>query len=176
MRVKGKDKVDSPQPMDVTAHEVAVPEAVTNESRVCYAVETLVAEFRALFPETPVEYIEVNGRNTALGVVFDLTTLDADTARIDAGQLLRLLGDEAYNDDPRIATVVVDNDTETAAVVMHNNPRTQDSREPFGLADAWSVLTGASEPDAEAEDEADLIWDGGDAVDAGSDVVDGGSL
>ncbi len=132
------------QPMDDSTREVATPVASTNAARPCYAIKTLVAEVLALFPETPVEYTNYDGRNAALSVSFDMTSLSEDD-RIDMTNLMTLLNDPAYNEDQRIEYVIVED--EQVLVTIRSNPRTQDSRARFGLADALSVLAGDEEPD-----------------------------
>lgn len=125
----------APEPMDDSVREHAVGTAPTNQRRVCWAIKTLVDEVHALFPETTVEYGDYDGRNTALSVAFDLTPLPAEDAQIDLSNLLDILGT-----DERVSRVVR-SDVEVG-VSMRSNPRTQDSREPFGLADAYLILSG----------------------------------
>lgn len=124
-------------PMDPSVREESVGTPTVNTRRVCYAAKTLVAEVEALFPETPVEYSNHDGRNTALDVSFDLTVLDSEDAASFL-TLMSLLDDPAHNDDPRIREVVVEDGA--VLVGFKSDPRTQDSRDPFGLADALSVL------------------------------------
>lgn len=130
-------------PMDTSIGEKAVGSMHVNKTRVCWALKTLVAEVLELFPETPVEYANHDGRRTALSASFDLTVHDEQDAD-DIGALLILLNDPAYNEDPRIESVVYEEGQ--AHVLMRSDPRTQDSREPFGLADAWLVLAGDETP------------------------------
>lgn len=144
-----KDKTKAPEPMDASTREVAVGTPATNHPRVCGAIKQLVAEFHALFPETPVEYSNYNGRNTALDVMFDLTSLAEDTDRVDAFNLLALLGESA---DPRIDYVIAAEEDGVALVSMRSSLRTQDDPSSFGLADVFSVLV---EPDAGYDDDGD---------------------
>lgn len=135
---------DASQPMDPTAREEAVATPATNAKRVCHAAKTLVAEVDALFPETTVEVSNFNGRNTALDVSFDLTSLDSE----DASLLTRLIS--LTEDDNRVASVLVEDGQ--VLVAFHNNPRTHDSRESFDLLSAHTVLTARDEdfgPDEE---------------------------
>lgn len=140
-----KNKTKAPEPMDDSVREVPVGTPSTNRQRVCGAIKQLVAEFTGLFPETPVEYSNYDGRNTALDVTFDLTALDEDTDRVDAFNLLALLDDSAYNNDPRIDYVLSSQEDGAVLVSMRSSLRTQDLRDPFGLADALSVLAGEDE-------------------------------
>lgn len=158
-----KKKDTAPEPMDARVKEHAVGVAPTNHHRVCWAIKTLVAEFRALFPETPVEYSNIDGRNTALDVTFDLTEVDADE-REAAAQLLQLV-----DTDKRVEDVIVgDKDMKDQVLVsMFSSPRTQDSRAPFGLGDSWVVLT---EPDGTSDEFAAFVAE----FDAGLNT--GGSL
>jgi hypothetical protein len=132
----------APEPMDATVVERPAAEvgAASNNERVCYAIKTLVSEFRALFPETPVEYGDLNGRNVALSVTFDLTTVDNDEAILAA----RLLG--LVDSDVRVASTTVE-DTATM-VEMLNDPRFYDIRDSFGLAEGWSVMAEEVDPTA----------------------------
>ena len=167
-----KDTAKAPEPMDDSVREAPMGTPVTNHQRVCVAIKQLVREFHALCPETPVEYSNFDGRNTALDVTFDLSPLDPDTDRVDATNLLMLLGDPANNAERRVEDVIVASDMDSVLVSMRSNARTQDSPEPFGLAEALSVLAGEDEG---YDDEGDDIgysteitvlgsmnlWDGG---------------
>lgn len=128
-------KSDEPTPMDASIRERATGTTASNTQRVCYAIKTLVAEMHALFPETPVEYSDYDGRNTALAVSFDLSPLDEETGTT----VLALFTLFDFDADPRIASV--DADGPVVLISFRANARTQDSREPFGLAEAWEVLT-----------------------------------
>lgn len=131
-------KSETPKPMDDGIREEAVGVPGTNRQRVCYAIKQLVTEVHDLFPETPVEYSDYDGRNTALAVTFDLTPLDSEDRRA-LSILLGLLGNPA-RDDMRVGEAITDPDHMAATVSMRANPRTQDIRDSFGLADAWEVL------------------------------------
>lgn len=127
-----KQAARKPEPMDASATEVKVGAPHVNHPRVCHAAKTLVAEVLDLFPETPVEYSNYNGRNTALDVTFDLTTLDERDAD-DLTIVLRLL-----DSDQRVAEVIAE---ESAVLVsFRNSPLLQDSRAPFNIAEAMSIL------------------------------------
>lgn len=140
-----KDK-NMPKAMDDTISEAAVGVAPTNHPRVCGAIKRLVSEVEALFPETPVEYSNYDGRNTALDVTFDLSSLDEDAA-VDLTTLLGLV--EA---DHRVVEVQVDG-TEVL-VSMLSSARTQDIRDSFGLAEALHVL---ADPDDVDEDSGGFL-------------------
>lgn len=126
----------TPAPMDPEAVETATPTPMSNNQRVCYALETLVAEAQQSFPGLSVEYSAFDGRNTALAATFDLTSVHEPEPSMLRDGLGLVVG------DPRVADVVADESAVT--VTMHSNPRTQDSREPFNLADAMFVLGGES--------------------------------
>lgn len=121
------------EPMDASVRERKDPVPFKNHSRVAYALATLVEEFNDLFPETPVEYGDVDGRNTALSATFDLTVLDA-SERETAASLLELV-----ETDARVSEVIVQDDL--VLVSMKSSPRTQDLRDPFGLGDTYLILT-----------------------------------
>lgn len=125
-------KQAAPAPMDASAREIAQPVASGNTPRDCWAIKTLVAEFTDLFPETSHETSNRDGRNTALAVTFYLGDLIEDDENA-ATNLLGLIGS-----DERVAHVTADDSH--VLVEMRGNPRTQDSRESFGLADAYLVM------------------------------------
>lgn len=154
------------QPMDALVHEDRHPVMKENSGRVCWAIKTLNEEVWALFPETPVEYSDQDGRNTALAVTYDLSALDEED-RVVLGDLLMLV-----RDDARVSLTLLNHDPYYTAVLvsMHSSARTQDNREPFGLATALMILSGN-----EDGDEDDLFtWEGGDAASTSADLVDGG--
>lgn len=126
-------------PMDDGIRERSVGEARPNNQRQCWAIKTLVVETHTLFPETPVEYGDYDGRNTALSVTFDCSMLD-ETEQVLFTDLLRIL-----DTDERVKDTEVGSDQ--VYVLMHSNPRTQDSREPFGLDDALSILSDDEDAD-----------------------------
>lgn len=128
------DKASNIKPMDTATRELAVGTPAVNAPRICLAAKTLIREVHALFPETPVETSNIDGRNTALDVMFDLTALDdSDNALLST--ILTMT-----ETDERVAEVVLDNGS--ALVSFKSNPRTQDSREEFNLAGAFEILTG----------------------------------
>lgn len=136
-------KDTAPEPMDPGAQETTTPVVVVNHPRVCYAAQTLVAEVETLFPETPVEYANVNGRNVSLDVIFDLSSMDGH----ERDNFTALL--ELCRGDLRIAEVVVADESDQSSVLVsfHNSALTQDLREPFGLEEAWLVMAeGYDEP------------------------------
>lgn len=146
------------KPMDDGIRERSIGEMRPNAKRQCWAIKTLVAEVHALFPETVVSYDDYDGRNTALSVTFQLDGFNTDTDADDLHNLLALLGDPAHNEDQRIERVTCGDDE--VCILMRSDPRTQDSREPFGLADALSVLSGEDEGYADDGDDEDWSWVG----------------
>lgn len=137
----------TPEPMDAGAPERSTGAAATNNQRVCYALVTLMNEIHALFDSVVPEYVEPDGRNTLLAVSLDLSSMDDDD-RIDLTALLSILSDS------RIENVAVDEGEESAYIKIRSNPRTQDLRDPFGLADALLVLAGEPDEAAVVEDDA----------------------
>lgn len=133
-----------PEPMEAsTTPPAAVGTPATNNVRVCWAAKTLVNEFTDLFPETPVEYSNPDGRNTMLDVSFDLTAVP-DSDRDAAAALLELV-----ETDARVGSVFIESAAESLLVSFKSSARTQDSRDSFGLADAWDVLSDGEEFDAD---------------------------
>ena len=135
------------EPMDTNIRERSVGEIHQNMKRTCHAIKQLVAEVAELFPETPVEYSNYDGRNTALGVTFDLTVHDNDEA-ITLCQLLGLV-----ETDERVEQVIVED--QQGYVLIKSHPLTQDSRDSFGLADTYEVLTDGDESNWIEVDPAD---------------------
>jgi len=123
---------EAPKPMDMSAPEADAPVVATNNQRTCKAIKTLVAEVLHLFPETPYEVSNYNGRNTGLDVTFDLTTLDSQ----DRTDLISLLW--VAEVDPRVATV--DAEDGMVLVSMQASPRVHDGIGSFGLNDAYLIL------------------------------------
>ena len=124
----GKSR-DKTTPMDPSARERAIGTQAQNHPRPCWAMKTLIAEVMDLFPETTYEESGYDGRNTALDVVFDVH---------ECPDLARLL--ECVRTDDRVVDVDYDQHGQMVLVAFRAQPRMQDSREPFGLADAWSIL------------------------------------
>lgn len=121
------DGKNGPEAMDPSIRENVVGHDVLPQARVCYAAETLVEEVTALFPETAVDFAKANGRGVALEVIFqthDLPDLEVLLSTVDV--------------DARVESVVTE-DGQTS-VLFHNSFRTQDSRDPFGLSLARSIL------------------------------------
>lgn len=127
----------APQAMDESVRELPVGEPMDNNRRVCRAIKTLVAEVADLYPGVPYEVSNYNGRNTALDVSFDATALDND----EAITFIQLLG--LVETDERVAEVVTDDNQ--VLISMLNSPRTYDLTGPFGLDDAYSILTSGEE-------------------------------
>lgn len=152
-----------PVAMDPHAPETKDGAVHVNNARVCYAAKTLISEFLALFPETEYATGGVNQRNVALEVFFDCT--DGPSVIADLFRSLR--------DDPRIEAVGIG---EMDAIVhFKNSARLMDLRDPFGIAEAWEVLTEDVELDGAAEEDPDEeVWEGGDAEETSVEIQDGG--
>lgn len=123
------DKKD-PQMMDPTAKE-GEPVATAYHPRTVMAVEQLIEEVTALFPEVVHEVSIRNPRNEAFGVEFSNytdydDTFDALMALVAQDHRVRLVGGE---ETPGVTKVV-----------MHPDPRTQDDRTLFGVQEAYLVL------------------------------------
>lgn len=147
--------VPMPEPMDpeyVEAAVAALPNS-GNTYRICWSLKTLVSEVHGLFPEMPVEFSNVDGRNTALDATFDLTVLD-ESDRSLFRDLLRLC-----TTDERVREVISDSDQ--VLVGIKSNPRIQDSRDWFSLADAWLVMAEGQQAAEEPDDLDSLIGAGG---------------
>lgn len=135
MSDSAKTESKSGEPMDKKAKEILRPVALPNVTRNCWALETLVREMLDLFPETGVAFGNYDGRNTALDAVFDLSMLDPEDRDL-AAALLQML-----TVDHRVDDAVYEESEALATVSIKSGPRTQDLRDPFGLADAFDVIT-----------------------------------
>lgn len=133
-------KKDASTEMDTAIREKAVGTPHSNNERVCWAIKTLVAEVLELFPETAVTYDSPDGRNTMLSVSFDTENMEPN----DSSTLLDLM--ELAHADIRVGDVVFDKTYITVSMIP--NPRTQDLRDPFRLAETLEIL-------AESDDEGD---------------------
>lgn len=121
------------EPMDAGHPERKEGAPSVNRQRVCGAIKQLVTEVHALFPETPVDYTDYDGRNAALAAIFDASVFDAE----DQSLLADLF--EAVKTDVRIESVDMAEDQ--VFVLVRASLRTQDSRDSFGLVRAHEVLT-----------------------------------
>jgi hypothetical protein len=128
---KKTNAAKAPEPMDPSVFESAEGRAPQNHKRNAYALVTLVDEVRTMFPEVAYEFILHDGRNTALGVRFDLTGLADEKG--DFITLLRMVGS-----DGRVNEIITTD--ESLTVVLIPSARTQDRRDPFGLLPAYDIL------------------------------------
>lgn len=147
---KNQDK-KTPVPMDDGIREVAEGTPFTNRQRQCWAIKTLVAEVDHLFPDTPITYGDYDGRNTAMSVEFDLMNVD-EPDRTYATDLFRMLGDSAHNEDARIKSVDIVG--WEVKVTIKTHPILMDTRDSFGLIEAWAVLF---EEDDDDDDFAGIV-------------------
>lgn len=122
-----------PKPMDPTVAESPVPVSTGPRARPAYALRTLISEIEDIAPEIPYELSNYKGFNTALDVSFDLTAVP----EVEVPTLVTLLG--LVDSDPRVARVEVEDGQ--GLVSLHANSRTQDLRDPFGLREAYDVLS-----------------------------------
>lgn len=129
-------KKDQPTPMMDESNYATSSDSVLITRRTAYAVETLISEVEAVFPGVDYTLTNRNGRGVALGVTF----FGSEETVSDLGNLLLLMNDPAYSEDHRIEEVT--EDAEGVHVLFFNRSLLQDSRESFGLAGAWAVLTG----------------------------------
>lgn len=128
-------------PMDASVREDSIGHVHVNNERPCWAIKTLLAEVKDLFPET--ENVVVHGyneRGVGLSVTFDLTTVDP--------AVWELYG--MLSEDTRVEEVV--SDEGNCTVVFRNNARTQDLRDEFGLAEAWMILSDDGDDNGDEEE------------------------
>jgi hypothetical protein len=126
-------------PMDPSVPERRTPTLHRVSERDAYALTTLVNEVAGLFPETTYETSGANAFNTRLVVAFH----DPETP--DLYPLVSLV--EA---DPRVLSVGRDRDGTSTVVEFHDSFRTQDGRQPFGLAEAYDILSEQGEQNVPA--------------------------
>ena len=139
-----------PEPMDSSTIEHAVGSAAVNTGRVCYALKTLVDEVHELFPETPVEYSDYDGRPAAHGAQFDTTVINVPE---DRDMFVALL--ELTSTDERVEEVIYEEDIVLVAIIR--NPRLQDSRDSFGLREAFDIITSDEGLDGSLDGEDDSL-------------------
>lgn len=140
---KNTEASEKSQPMDPSIREEKTPQISENHKRVCYAAKQLVAEVGDLFPEVPVSYHDVDGRSTALSVIFDLEGLSAS----ESGDLSDLLS--AIVADVRVEFLQVAGSQHR--VKFKSSARTQDDRSEFRLSDAYLAMM---DYDESAEEDA----------------------
>lgn len=132
-RPEPKSPADNgPQPMDPGGPEPTSAPRSPNRRRSAYAITTLVSEIEQVFPGISHEVSNYNGFNTALDASFDLTSVSED----EVATLTTLLS--MLDSDSRVARVEIEDGQ--ALVSLHSNLRTQDLRDPFGVAQAYEVL------------------------------------
>lgn len=127
------------QPMDPSINETATPVQRSANPRNAYTIDTIIAEVLAIYPDTPYEVGDRTALNVATSVRFDLVgaaapDLDDSTDAVSLPDLLALLDVT----DPRLAEI----SPSEGYVRVRASARTQDSREPFGFAEAWDTLIG----------------------------------
>lgn len=117
-------------PMDVTMPEGAA-EMHVNHPRNVYAMDQLISEVEALFPDVHYEVSDRNPRNVAFSVRFDLI------GDMDLRSLLTLV-----ESDERVSEVVADR--EGVMVTFITNPVLMDNRDTFDLEAAYAVFAEGS--------------------------------
>lgn len=113
--------------------KVAEPTVVVESPKVYRTADALIVlieEVAALFPETSYEL----GLPNKWGVIGHVTF---ETHGIEG--LFELLG--LLTSDPRVMAVTTDARESLVEVGLHPSLRTMDSKEPFGLGDAWVILS-----------------------------------
>lgn len=119
--------------------------------RNCYALTQLIDEFTALFPETPIVVKDRDGRGVAFTVEFNLEYVPRHES-LSAGDLLL-----STVLDPRVAYVNRDAiEANLVEITIARNARTQDSREEFGLADAWELFNPLADESLPFDEEGSL--------------------
>ena len=120
-------------PMDPSAKEVAAPSGVVRRARPCWAIKTLAAEVFDLFPEATYTLDGYDQFNTALEITYDTGSVE------DEHLFSALLS--CVKGDPRVSAVEYDEDLHQFLVVFRPSARTKDDQTPFGLEDAWLILS-----------------------------------
>lgn len=132
----------APEPMDPAIREVSEPQPVQTRKRNAYALETLRDEVLYLFPETQdaFDISGIDGRGVAHDITFDLTVIPEEDRDAFASLIHLVEG------DLRVAQTLREGDQVYVSIVT--DARHQDSRDTFGLNDAWMVLISGEEGSA----------------------------
>lgn len=133
-----KKNTSGPEPMDADAPERAVAAPTANRQRECYAMMTLRSEVETLFPETSISFGDPDGWGVKHEIIFDMSMLDE--AEFKSASLLLSM---SLLDD-RVVAFAKDEEEQSMAVEFVTDRRYRDSRETFGLDDAWLILTGGA--------------------------------
>lgn len=97
--------------------------------RHAYAMEVLVSEVTGLFPEITYEFGVPRAWGAITTVIFEVDHVEG------AADLLRLV-----SNDERVESATYDHREGLFEIALRPSLRTMDSREPFGLPEAWSVM------------------------------------
>lgn len=124
-----------PEPMAGAIHEAGQGFAEPLEPRQCYAVEQMVDEVRSLFPDIPADHSNFDVFNASLDVLFDTSVLSEE----DRAVLEAIFTNYALDQDPRIDAIIVG--PEGILVSMYPSARTKDNRDPFGVDEAFTILS-----------------------------------
>lgn len=141
---KKETEAKAPQPMDPDASETPVPvnaDGVQDPSRHapysarnCWALEVLVEEVVALYPEVDVTTTDVTSRKVGIEVTFGGWDADHEENEPLLPAVLACV-----EGDSRVAEVT-ETGTQGVSVRMHANPVTMDQRDPFGIRDAYTIM------------------------------------
>lgn len=97
--------------------------------RHAYAMKVLVSEVTGLFPEITYEFGVPRAWGAITTVIFEVDHVEG------AADLLRLV-----SNDERVESATYDHREGLFEIALRPSLRTMDSREPFGLPEAWSVM------------------------------------
>lgn len=152
------------EPMDASAVETPTPQPITTRPRTAYAVDTLITEVQAIYPDMEVETFGPNGR----GVNLDVAFYDDDEPDLQA-----LLG--LVESEPRVAEVMRSTNDNCTIVAINNDPAIYDSRDSYGLVDAYKVLSEDVPAEPALVDPEDDTDDGSSEYDTdlGADAEEG---
>lgn len=119
---------EAPKPMDPDH----TPNSGASSARVrnAYALDTLIEEVTDLFPETTYEVGEPTQWNARTSVVFVTDGIEGL-----AGLLPLLASDE------RVKEITEDEKEGLVEIALLPSLRSMDGRHPFGLAEAWGVIS-----------------------------------
>lgn len=99
------------------------------QPRHAYAMKVLVSEVTGLFPEITYEFGVPRAWGAITTVIFEVDHVEG------AADLLRLV-----SNDERVESATYDHREGLFEIALRPSLRTMDSREPFGLPEAWSVM------------------------------------
>lgn len=137
--------------MDPDATEVAAPVAADGtvdtslhapySARNCWALETLIAEVRAIYPEATYSISEVGRRQVGIAATFEGWDANHEGTEPSLPQVLACVEADHRVAEVTSATSDESGDNAWVSVRMNANTVTMDQRDTFNVGDAYAILT-----------------------------------